>query len=236
VYRWLLAGCGLALLLVVLILLRYPGNAATTSTYWLYGAGAVGVLALVAGGIVFWRGQTLANAGPIYTLGVRGGLVLGLLWVVEISFNNVVPPEISTGAARFIVDNAAWLGIWLGTVALGFVGSLRTGRVATGLLIGLWSGLISGGLACLTALLLIVFGMPLLLRDPLNQAEWIKYGAEDGAPDMATYFAYETLAGAFWHLVFLGVLAGGALGGFGGLLAVSGRRHVKRETYSNSGF
>ena len=78
--------------------------------------------------------------------------------------------------------------------------------------------LASGAIACCMALSLIVFGMPFIVRDPLNSAEWAERGSTSGAPNMASYFAYQTFAGAFLHLVVLGVLMGALLGAFGGLV------------------
>ena len=84
---------------------------------------------------------------------------------------------------------------------------------------GLWTGFASGCLACLTALIFIVFGMNRLLSDPLNIAEWTAVAAKSGTPNMSVYFAYQTLAGAILHLIVLGIvmelileLPGGALG------------------------
>jgi len=68
---------------------------------------------------------------------------------------------------------------------------------------GLWSGLASGVLACSMALGMIVFGMGFITHDPLNIQEWAVRGSSGVAPTMAAYFAYETLTGAFGHLVVL---------------------------------
>jgi hypothetical protein len=79
-------------------------------------------------------------------------------------------------------------------------------------------GLVSGLLACLTGLLLVATGMRLLTRDPLLIAEYAARGPASGAPDLATYVAYETLAGALGHLLVLGLAMGALLGALGGLL------------------
>ena len=65
--------------------------------------------------------------------------------------------------------------------------------------------------------------MPLLLHDPLNQAEWAMRGPTSDAPSMAVYFAYQTLAGALLHLIVLGALMGVMLGPIGGMLGKGGR-------------
>ena len=70
-------------------------------------------------------------------------------------------------------------------------------------------------------LAVVVFGMPWLLQDPLNLAEWSVRQANTPAT-MAAYFAYETFAGAFLHLIVLGIIMGallGIVGGVGGRIA-----------------
>ena len=62
--------------------------------------------------------------------------------------------------------------------------------------------------------------MPFLLRDPYNLDEWTARGAARGAPDLPTYLAYETLAGAFGHLVALGIGFRLILGVLGGVLGL----------------
>ena len=216
-----LAGCAIAMLLVVATLLAYPGTPATAGRDLAYGGIALGLLAAVAGGILWGSRRLQAGAdGSTFRAGALVGGVLGLAWVIEISFNNFVPPAISV-PARGWVDNGVWAAISLATVGLGAWGTRRTGRRATGVWLGVWSGLASGLTACLMGLLLIVAAMPFLLRDPYNLAEWAARGAASGAPDLPTYLAYETLAGALGHLVALGIVAGALLGGLGGLI---GRR------------
>ena len=83
---------------------------------------------------------------------------------------------------------------------------------------GTWTGFASGAVACLTALALVIFGMSLLLSDPVNLTEWANRAKGSTAPTMASYFAFETLAGAFLHLVALGVGMGFVLGVVGGAL------------------
>ena len=73
-------------------------------------------------------------------------------------------------------------------------------------------------MACLVAQGMVVFGMALITHDPLNVQEWTAIASSSGAPSMAAYFAFETLAGALLHLIVLGTLMGLLLGGVGGLV------------------
>jgi len=110
---------------------------------------------------------------------------------------------------------------WIAAVVLAAVVGLhyrydRDRRFATGVTAGLWTGTASGLVACCTALALVVAGMTLITHDALNVAEWVASGPTSGAPDMASYFAFETMAGALGHLFALGTLMGGLLGLAGG--------------------
>lgn len=212
-------GCLCAILLIVVALVRYPGNAATMNGYRILGAVSLLVL-LASGAWVFWRGRRATDADTpiVLRMGIVGGFFLGLLWVIEIGFNNFVPPDISTGAARGVVDNVFWAIIAVGILGLSVMGAYRTRRVWSGVRVGLWSGFVSGLVACLMGLFLVVVWMRLLLRDPLAISEWAALGASNGAPDMATYLAYETMAGAIGHLTVLGVAMGLLLGIIGSLV------------------
>jgi hypothetical protein len=222
--RWVLGGCGVAVALVALVVWQYPPVGAAAGRYALYGAGAAGALLAVAGAVALRGRRGRPGAVEAFGPGVRVGAVLGLAWVAEIGFNNLPPPEIATGAARFLVDNGVWAAISPATVALGAMCAWRAGSAGVGAQAGLWSGLVSGLCACLAALLLDVAGMPLLLRDPLNQAEWAARGPASGAPNLPTYLAYEPLAGAVGHLGLIGIVFGLLLGAVGGLLGVGLRR------------
>ena len=143
------------------------------------------------------------------------GLVLGLLWGVEIGVNNVVAPPVH---ARDVIDNVFWALIAAGILVASVAAAYRSGRLRDGIVVGTWSGFVSGAVACGTGLALVVFGMSLLLSDPVNLAEWSSRAKDSTAPTMAAYFAGETFAGAFLHLGVSGIGMGFVLGGVGGML------------------
>lgn len=146
---------------------------------------------------------------------IRLGIVIGLLWTIEIAINNVVHPLLP---ARDIIDNAFWITIAAIILIVAIVKAYKNSSVVAGIISGFWTGSGSGAIACLTALLLIVFGMPLILKDPLNIKEWNDVRQYEHSRAMTVYFAYETLAGAIMHLVILGTLMGLVLGMVGGIL------------------
>lgn len=151
------------------------------------------------------------------------GLMVGLLWTLEIGLNNLIIPPLP---ARDFYDNVFWAVIAAAILVYAGYRSFQT-NLKDGVLAGFSSGLGSGAVACATALLFIVFGMRQLLSDPLNLIEWSKRGAASNTPDMSVYFAYQTLAGAILHLLILGLIMGLFLGIVGGIIGKSLRYLVK---------
>ena len=204
--------------ITILSILLVPIIAVTYSYDWLsrVESGAGFVILLVAAGLT-WAVSRRANRSACQAVlgsATSVATVLGLLWMVEIGINNILAPPLP---ARDIIDNVFWAVIALGLFILAVLRASRTASAFQGVQAGVWSGFVSGLLACCTALLLIVFGMRYIVRDSLNVAEWEARGAGSGAPTMAAYFAYETFAGALMHLAVLGVGMGGLLGVLGGL-------------------
>jgi hypothetical protein len=70
--------------------------------------------------------------------------------------------------------------------------------------------------------------MRFLLADPYNVIEFAERGVAE--PNMATYLAFETMPGAFLHLLVLGLGMGGVLGTLGGGVGKSLRLGVGRNS------
>jgi hypothetical protein len=185
------------------------------------GAGFTVLLAIVG---FLWhfrkRSISLGNSVTINKM-TFVGLVLGLLWTVEIGINNFIAPPLP---ARDIIDNAFWAAIALSIFIQAVLVAYQTGSMLDGVKVGTWSGFISGLVACWASLTLIVFGMHFITHDPLNVAEWTLHRTNSNAPTMAAYFAFETLAGAFLHLLVLGLAMGALLGVIGGLIGKIARK------------
>jgi hypothetical protein len=130
--------------------------------------------------------------------------------------NNVIQPRLPL---RDYLDNIFWAIIALLILYVSFKDAFNERKIFAGIKAGFFSGFASGIVACITALALICFGMKLLLlKDPVNIAEWADMKNKTAYPTMASYFAYQTFAGAIMHLVFLGIVMGLLLGIIGGLL------------------
>jgi hypothetical protein len=143
------------------------------------------------------------------------GLCLGLLWTIEIGINNFVQPPLPY---RDWIDNIFWAIITLMLLIISIQSAFQSKNFISGLLSGFWAGFASGVMACLSALIVIVFGINYIIHDPLNIKEWADMATSTYTSDIAIYFAYQTLAGAIMHLYVLGIIWGLIFGSIGGLI------------------
>ena len=176
----------------------------------------IGFIALFgcAGALWLYRNRPSRSMNSVERNGVIFfGIILGLLWIIEISINNFIAPPIP---ARDIVDNIFWAIIAFSILAFSIIQAYRKNSLVLGIEAGIWNGFVSGLMACGMALCIVVFGMRFILQDPLNVSEWVGLGIGSTAPNMAAYFAFETFAGAFGHLIILGLVMGSLLGVIGG--------------------
>lgn len=184
----------------------------------------IGAVALVLTAMVFQhaaRATPSPEIAPRQAEALRVGTMLGVLWLIEIGINNLATPPVPL---RDRVDNTFWAAIAVAMLAYAAREAMRSGRAQAGITAGLWTGLVSGIIACTAGLLLATVGGALLARDPLNVAEWAARGAATTAPSFDAYFALETTAGAIGHLTVLGFVMGGLLGALGGALGAGLRR------------
>lgn len=153
------------------------------------------------------------------------GLVIGLLWTIEIGINNIIHPDLPF---RDIVDDIFWAAIAILILVYATIEAFKRKRILAGIILGFWSGTGSGAIASLTALILIVFGMHFILKDPLNVKEWSDINNTVHYPNMKVYFAYQTFAGTLMHLIILGTIMGLILGLLGGIIGKS-MSYLKKE-------
>jgi len=187
----------------------------------------LGFLLVLAIAVFLWfyrRGSSRRSNSSRIHRAIWIGFILGLLWVVEISINNFIAPPLP---ARDIIDNVFWAAIALAIFIFASICAYQTDSIVRGIEAGAWSGLASGSVACGMALSVIVFGMRYVTQDPLNVVEWAERASASIAPSMAAYFAFETFAGAFGHLVVLGIVMGGLLGMMGGAMGKGTQRTAR---------
>ena len=139
----LIGGALVGMLLVAIAMARYPGSGDQARQYLTEGILALLILACLVVWLVRW-GIPASESDVIGAAqrGMNAGLIMGLFWVIEISFNNLVPRNIATESGRFIVQNGMWALIALGMLAIGVAPARRVGRIAAGVAAGFWSGVV----------------------------------------------------------------------------------------------
>lgn len=202
----------LCILLVILTYFRYRPYS------WPVGTEALGclvsIILLSAIAFLLWiRKDKFIN--DFQKRNVALGLSFGILWTIEISINNFIRPGLPL---RDNIDNTFFAIIAMLILFTAIRDAYQTNKFLDGVISGFWSGLSSGAVACLTALILIVFGMKYILLDPLNLKEWSDLKGSANSPGLDVYFAYQTFAGAIMHLVILGAIMGLFLGSIGGAI------------------
>jgi hypothetical protein len=92
-------------------------------------------------------------------------IALSIIGVLLISF--IAPPL----PARDIIDNIFWAIIASSILIFSVTHACQKDSLVRGIEVGIWSGFVSGLLACCMGLIIVVFGMRFILQDPLNVAE-----------------------------------------------------------------
>jgi len=207
VSQYLLLLCAV---LVVLMYLRYP--ALQWSLKMEAAACLVSFIFLIVLALLINRFKNALSEKSKRNL--NAGLYFGLLWTIEIGMNNIIQPRLPL---RDHLDNIFWGIIAVLILYVSYKDAFDSKKIIAGIKAGFFSGFASGIVACLTALVLICFGMKLLLKDQVNVAEWADMKGKTQYPDMASYFAYQSFAGAMLHLILLGIVMGLLLGIIGGI-------------------
>jgi hypothetical protein len=133
------------------------------------------------------------------------GLLCGGVWFIELLVANLLGPQI--GWLYFVLYyGSAFTGYLLPGLAVG-LSAWRTGRIESGIVAGLLTGMCGGLMIWLVAIVLD----PLFLRVGQHDPQIIRAFEHSGLPDLTTYLVGDTLAGLIVHL-WLGLLTGFCLG------------------------
>jgi hypothetical protein len=214
-------GVSVAVALAVVPLVKYRGPAASEPGYLVLGLGYITALLITGGLIVAGLGTRTIEDDHTARTGIAIGVITGAVWVAEESYNLIFTAPIPE---RDLVDDLLLALIALVILISAFVRAFRTRQVRHGVRLGLWSGAVSGMIACLAAEIFIVFFIHLLTQDPASVQEWADQGSGSGAPTIETYWAYASLKGALLlHLVLVGPVMGGVLGALGGAIGAGVR-------------
>ena len=146
--------------------------------------------------------------------GLWGGLVVGILWIIEIWMGNLANPQ--SEIAEFVVHlvyRLCIVAVPLVTLFTTFRATQRTGQISSGVWVGLWSGVLSA---------LMVFGTFVVLTYVFPQAsqtdpQTLYQFARSGFTDFAAFTLADALVAMISHL-WIGPVLGLLFGALGSIL------------------
>lgn len=207
----ILAGVCVSVIAIACSIGRYPPIIAAPRAPLFLSVFLAGVVWYVFAA-VRWTRITTHEDFLVLHRGSCWGVVIGLVWTVEVAGGNLITPHQLGGRIGSV---AAVVAAILPAIA-GASGSVETGRAGTGARIGFWSGVVSGLITFITAAtvgyLVVLFpGFP-GVETPPNVARALS------AEESAAYNVGDYLAAGVSHLVLLGAPFCSAAGLVGGLL------------------
>lgn len=195
-----LTGVAIAIALIVFSSLRYP------DVFQLSGASLVLAVTLVMLGCYAACGVwALRRPVPAFQTGLFWGLAGGVMWSAEIWCGG--PAKLSHSAEQALGATFLLLAV-AATITAGIVEAARARRARMAWRAGLFSGLASGVLVYVFAVIMTLSTLSVLA----NRDDYRTQFAHSHAPNMAAYLVGDILSAVAAHLainLFLGLLGGG---------------------------
>jgi hypothetical protein len=161
------------------------------------------------------------------------GLLIGGMWMGEILLGNLGGTSV-LGDPRDVHPRVYAMAGWFALAAVGvsgmggMVAAYRTGRVSAALRVGVWSGLLSGGIVFVIAMSMVILFHGALMQDPSNIHEFARTAHR--APteaELSSFLYWDALGGALNHL-WIGPLLGLTVGGIGAIIGKLAHNAVAR--------
>jgi hypothetical protein len=166
-------------------------------------------------------------------LSILFGLLIGGLWMGEVLLGNLagtpvfgnlcdMHPRFSAMAGEFALAAVAMAAI------CGLVAAHETGSIVTALRVGVWSGVLSGGIVLVTLLGVVTLFHGGMMQDPSNIQEFMRTAHR--APteaELSSFLYWDALAGGLNHL-WIGPVLGLTVGGIGAVFGKLSRHHEGR--------
>lgn len=143
-------------------------------------------------------------------LSVTFGLLIGVIWMAEICLANLVP------AARHVAEWCALAAVAI-TMIAGYVAARESGSIVMALRVGVWSGLLSGGMLCVTGIGIVVLFHGVMMRDPSSIHEFALHAHRAPTQGELSRFLYDDMVGGALNHLWLGPLLGLTVGAAGAL-------------------
>lgn len=145
------------------------------------------------------------------------------MWVGEMLLGNLGATSV-LGDLRNVHPRVYAMAGWfaLGAVGVtgvgGFVAAYRTGRISAALRVGIWSGLLSGGIVFVTGMSMVILFHGALMKDPSYVHEFAQTThRQPTEAELSNFFFWDMLGGALNHL-WIGPLLGLTVGGLGAII------------------
>jgi hypothetical protein len=171
---------------------------------------------------------SITTPSPVRTLSWHFGLVIGAMWTGEVLLGNLggtsifgnlrdSHPRIYAMAGWFVIAAVA------ATTLCGIVAAYQTGSLTKALQVGVWSGVISGVITCLTVVGITTLFHDAMMSDPSNIHEFARSAHRPPTPAELSSFLYRDALGGGLNHIWIGPLLGLTFGGAGAMLGKSMR-------------
>jgi hypothetical protein len=170
-------------------------------------------------------------------LSITFGLLIGAMWMGEILLGNLGGTSVF-GNLRDLHPRVYAIGGWcaLGAVVFagfgGLVAAYWSGRISLALRVGVWSGLLSGGIVFVTLMCVVILFHAAMMSDPSNIHEFARTAHRAPTETELSNFIYRDALGGVLNHLWIGPLLGLTVGGIGAVFgkwqhdAEFARRHT----------
>ena len=208
--NFLIIGIFLCLFVAGYSLLRYPAILIPLRSGILFVS--IFGLTLLSYSFITWRlsFNSETEAAWIARTSLGWGILISFFWFVEIVIGNLSNTRKTTFQVLYF--GASGVALILPIIA-GAWGANHSGKLRTGRLVGLYSGMVSGLLTFLILMVITYLFLNSFLQDTQNIIQF----HESGIVDLTAFVIGDSLAGALGHLV-IGLVLGTLLGAIGGAI------------------
>jgi hypothetical protein len=165
----------------------------------------------------------MTRSGIIRSLSWIFGFLIGGMWIGEVLLGNLGGTSVLGNLRDLHANIYAMAPLFalgaLGVTAVGgAVAAYRTGSIGAALRVGVWSGVISGAITALTAMIIAVLFHHAMMMDPSNVHEFARSAHRPPSEaELSAFLYWDALGGGINHL-WIGPLLGVTIGGGGAVI------------------
>ena len=159
----------------------------------------------------------------VRTLSWTFGIIIGAMWTVEVLLGNLGGTSVFGNLREFhpsIYAMAPWfvLAAVGATTVCGVVSAYQTGSIKKALLVGVWSGILSGAILCVIVIGITILFHHAMMLDPSNLHEFARSAHRPPTDAELSAFLYWDAIGGGLNHIWIGPLLGLTFGGMGALV------------------